>query len=347
MPFQPAFSWVRTASQTALTTSRLRARPDRPSSLPADFNPPSRPRQGRCPGRGGGANHPPLPGLHHPAWSAVQRWRAVWLISLRDLQWRRRRFVIAVVSAALAFALTLLLEGTMAHLRNESQRMVELFDVDAWVVADGASGPFTTAQLIPVDSDAAVQAAPGVTAASPLLVARATVKSLDVNVVGYEPGGLTEPPKLARGAPGRGTRRGDRRHRARPGGGRRGDRGRQGVPDRWDHLGHDVLLRAVHDLPADRGRAADAAGRPAAGQRHRHPRHTDEPAGGSLGDDQRRGEEGPLAHAEAVHPDPWSHQRPPVADRGRHHRLDHLPDGARAGARHRGAEGHRGVRAAA
>jgi hypothetical protein len=73
----------------------------------------------------------------------------MWLISLRDLQWRRRRFVIAVVSAALAFALTLLLEGTMAHLRNESQRMVDLYDVNAWVVADGASGPFATAPRRP------------------------------------------------------------------------------------------------------------------------------------------------------------------------------------------------------
>jgi putative ABC transport system permease protein len=123
----------------------------------------------------------------------------VWLISLRDLQWRRRRFVIAIVSAALAFALTLLLEGTMAHLRSESERMVDLYDVNAWVVADGASGPFTTAQLIPAATAAAVRTAPGVTAASPLLVARATVKSLDVNVLGYELGGLTQPPRLHEG----------------------------------------------------------------------------------------------------------------------------------------------------
>ena len=53
--------------------------------------------------------------------------RAMWLISLRDLQWRRRRFLIAVVSAALAFALTLLLEGTVAHMRSEGPRVVNLF----------------------------------------------------------------------------------------------------------------------------------------------------------------------------------------------------------------------------
>jgi putative ABC transport system permease protein len=123
----------------------------------------------------------------------------VWLISLRDLQWRRRRFVIAVVSAALAFALTLLLEGTMAHLRNESSRMVRLFDASSWVVSKGASGPFTTAQLLPSADVDAVRSSSGVTAASPLLVARATVKSLDVNVVGYELGGVTQPPRVHSG----------------------------------------------------------------------------------------------------------------------------------------------------
>ena len=141
----------------------------------------------------------------------------MWLISLRDLQWRRRRFVIAVVSAALAFALTLLLEGTMAHMRNEGKRMVDLFGADSWVVVKGASGPFTTAQLLPPPQAAAVAAQrPGVTAASPLLVARATVKDLDVNVVGYERGGVTEPPRVHQGRLPDPLRRGAGRHRARP-----------------------------------------------------------------------------------------------------------------------------------
>ena len=124
---------------------------------------------------------------------------SVWLISLRDLQWRRRRFIIAVVSAALAFALTLLLEGTVAHMRSEGPRVVNLFGADGWVVADGASGPFTTAQLLPAAATGAIAAIPGVTAASPLLVGRATVKDVDVNLVGYERGGVTEPPKVRSG----------------------------------------------------------------------------------------------------------------------------------------------------
>jgi putative ABC transport system permease protein len=124
---------------------------------------------------------------------------SVWLISLRDLQWRRRRFIIAVVSAALAFALTLLLEGTVAHMRSEGPRVVNMFGADGWVVADGASGPFTTAQLLPAAATGAIAAIPGVTAASPLLVGRATVNDVDVNLVGYERGGVTEPPRVRSG----------------------------------------------------------------------------------------------------------------------------------------------------
>lgn len=123
----------------------------------------------------------------------------MWLISLRDLGWRRRRFIIAVVSAALAFALTLLLEGTLAHMRSEGPRVVNLFGADGWVVADGASGPFTTTRLLPSSTAQRVAALPGVTAASPLLVGRATVKNRDVNLVGYERGGATEPPEVHSG----------------------------------------------------------------------------------------------------------------------------------------------------
>ena len=35
----------------------------------------------------------------------------MWLVSARDLLWRKRRFLIAVVSASMVFSLTLVLEG--------------------------------------------------------------------------------------------------------------------------------------------------------------------------------------------------------------------------------------------
>ena len=124
---------------------------------------------------------------------------AMWLITLRDLQWRRRRFILAVMAAGLAFALALIMNGTLQHMRNESGRTVRLYDASAWVVAHGVSGPFTTSQFVPVSTAAALRQDAGVTSASPLLVVRSVIDKLDVNIVGYELGGATQPRKLAKG----------------------------------------------------------------------------------------------------------------------------------------------------
>jgi putative ABC transport system permease protein len=116
----------------------------------------------------------------------------MWLVSLRDLQWRSRRFAIAVVATALAFGLALVMTGVSEHLHNESGRTVDLYDADTWVVVDGASGPFTGIQVLPDELAADLSARPGVDAA-PLLLARASVDGEDVNVVGYVPGSVSEP----------------------------------------------------------------------------------------------------------------------------------------------------------
>ncbi len=42
----------------------------------------------------------------------------MWLISLRDLQWRRRRFLIAVVATAMMFALALVLTEVSASFKR-------------------------------------------------------------------------------------------------------------------------------------------------------------------------------------------------------------------------------------
>jgi putative ABC transport system permease protein len=123
----------------------------------------------------------------------------MWMITLRDLQWRRRRFVIAVFVTAMAFALTLIMSGILGHMRNESVRTVGAYPAASWIVTDGATGPFTTSQFLPTSALDDLRSTGGVDGASPLLVVRSTNDKLDVNVVGYEVGGLTEPSKLASG----------------------------------------------------------------------------------------------------------------------------------------------------
>ena len=72
-----------------------------------------------------------------------------WLVSFRDLQWRRRRFAIAVVATALVFALGLILSGVSASFDNEIDRTVDSFGADVWLVRAGTLGPFTAPTTMP------------------------------------------------------------------------------------------------------------------------------------------------------------------------------------------------------
>ncbi len=121
----------------------------------------------------------------------------MWLVGVRDLQYRRRRFLIAVLATSVVFAMTVLMSGMSNGLDAEVDRIVGSFHADSWVVARGASGPFTASKFLAADDVERVRQAPGVRAAAPMLVARATLgrDSLkDVNLLGYEPGDVGDPP---------------------------------------------------------------------------------------------------------------------------------------------------------
>jgi len=117
----------------------------------------------------------------------------MWRVGLFDLLHRRRRFVLAVIATSLAFGLSLLMAGTIAHLSNETNRIVALFNADRFVVADGGTGPFTTTRLVPASVARRLAATPGVKRADPFVNARETLKGKDVNVLGIVPGGLGSP----------------------------------------------------------------------------------------------------------------------------------------------------------
>ena len=125
----------------------------------------------------------------------------MWRVALRDLQWRRRRFVIAVLATSLVFAMTLLMAGFATSLHNEGRRIVAALGADAWLVAAGAAGPFTTSTPIPAAEAGRVAAMPGVARADPLVIVHSTLRRpavRDVNVIGARPGGLGTP-RLASG----------------------------------------------------------------------------------------------------------------------------------------------------
>jgi putative ABC transport system permease protein len=122
----------------------------------------------------------------------------MWLISWRDLQWRRRRFTIAIAGTSLVFAITLLMTGMSESLHAEAPNTVHAVGADRWIVPAGIAGPFTGISLFPANTVDAVRAAPGVTAAAPILFVRQNVGTgasrHDVNVIGYQLGSMGAPP---------------------------------------------------------------------------------------------------------------------------------------------------------
>jgi len=116
--------------------------------------------------------------------------------SLRDLQWRRRRFFIGVVAAGLVFALALVITGISQSFHNEVWRTINTIDADQWVVSQKASGPFTATTLLPATYAADVARQPGVEKASPLMLLRFSVQTSSlryIGIVGVEPQGVGAP----------------------------------------------------------------------------------------------------------------------------------------------------------
>jgi len=96
--------------------------------------------------------------------------------ALRDMQWRSRRLVIAILSTALVFAMTLVMTGLANGFRVEAQRTVDAIGVDTFVIKAGAAGPFLGSTPFPEAELARVAALPGVVTAAPLACAQSNVK---------------------------------------------------------------------------------------------------------------------------------------------------------------------------
>lgn len=102
------------------------------------------------------------------------------IAALRDMQWRKRRFVIAILSTSIIFAMTLALTGLANGFRVEAEKTVDALGVDLFLVKAGASGPFVGATpFAPVDLRR-IATTPGVTAAAPLAYAGGTATMGDL-----------------------------------------------------------------------------------------------------------------------------------------------------------------------
>ncbi len=117
----------------------------------------------------------------------------MWLLTVRDLQYRRLRVIVVVLLASVVITLLFLMTGLVNQFNREPYDATRAIGGAQWVLAAGTSGPFTSGGTLPVGSvDALGESARGV------VVARGTLSTVDesgdgdeVVVVGGEPGDLT------------------------------------------------------------------------------------------------------------------------------------------------------------
>jgi putative ABC transport system permease protein len=126
-------------------------------------------------------------------------------VTLRDLQWRRRRFVIAIIGTSLVFAMTLVLTGLSNGFRVEADHTVDALGFDTYLVKSGPAGPFIGSPPFPESEIAMMARIPGVTAAVPLVYTATTVPDGDstrnANVFGAPAEGPGMPPVSAGRSP--------------------------------------------------------------------------------------------------------------------------------------------------
>jgi putative ABC transport system permease protein len=110
--------------------------------------------------------------------------------ALRDLQWRWKRFVIAMLGVALVFAMGLIMTGLDASFTREVSRTLHSIGAERWAVASDAAGPFSTFSPI------AQQSADSI-GGTPAMVLRETIqlksRVRDLIVMGVQPGQLGSP----------------------------------------------------------------------------------------------------------------------------------------------------------
>jgi putative ABC transport system permease protein len=78
--------------------------------------------------------------------------------ALRDLQWRSKRFAIAIAATSLVFGVSLVMSGLSASFTDEADNLLEVLNGASYLAAEGEAGPFTTSTVVP--TDAAPDAAP-------------------------------------------------------------------------------------------------------------------------------------------------------------------------------------------
>lgn len=102
----------------------------------------------------------------------------MWLLTVRDLRYRARRFGVVVMAMSLVLTLLYVMTGLVEQFNKEPFLTADAVGAGTWILPPGVSGPFTSSATLSPDEVETIVAA---TDASPIVVARATLN------VGGEP----------------------------------------------------------------------------------------------------------------------------------------------------------------
>jgi putative ABC transport system permease protein len=119
-------------------------------------------------------------------------------ITLADLRYRYRQFLIAVVGAGVVLAMAVLLAGLAAGFRSEIHTTVGAVGADRWMLSAESNGRLTAVTTFDDSAVAQVAATPGVSRADGLVFLPQEVlhvgrRLVTVNLMGVSPGGLGAP----------------------------------------------------------------------------------------------------------------------------------------------------------
>lgn len=121
------------------------------------------------------------------------RHRGVLLLTARDLQMRATRFASAIVGTAVVFTMLFLMTGLNEQFKREPVEVVDALGADYWLLREGATGAFTSAETLPAALARQVTGVDG----APLVIGRNSISSgevpVDIVITGFRPGALGEP----------------------------------------------------------------------------------------------------------------------------------------------------------
>jgi putative ABC transport system permease protein len=124
------------------------------------------------------------------------------VVTLADLTYRYRQFLIAVVGAGVVMAMALLLAGLAGGFGAETAQTVGGVGADRWVLSQSSGGRIAAVGVFTQADVAAIARSPGVTAADPLVILPGQVmhtgsQTNTVNIIGTKIGGMGSPEATA------------------------------------------------------------------------------------------------------------------------------------------------------